>query len=169
MAADDDAVDDGLTPRERVDHQVAHDITVQWLGIEFLEVEEDRVLARMPVRDEMRNGFGIVHGGFPYLLGDTAFAFSGTASGRPMVTHHASTTYTAPAKGEHLTAEARVLHRYGRYVICQVDVRDDDGAKVVHQSMHGVISRKVATTANARLVPGGVDADGVPAVGTRDA
>ncbi|NLT27146.1 MAG: PaaI family thioesterase [Microbacteriaceae bacterium] len=160
---------DARTPRERVEHQVAHDITVQWLGIEFVEVEEDRVLARMPVRDEMRNGFGIVHGGFPYLLGDTAFAFSGTASGRPMVTHHASTTYTAPAKGAFLTAEAQVVHRYGRYVICKVDVRDEDGTPVVHQSMHGVISRKVATTENAKLVPGGVGADGVPTVGTRDA
>lgn len=160
---------DDRTPRERVEHQVAHDITVQWLGIEFVEVEEDRVVARMPVRDEMRNGFGIVHGGFPYLLGDTAFAFSGTASGTPMVTHHASTTYTAPAKGAFLTAEAQVVHRYGRYVICKVDVRDDDGSTVVHQSMHGVVSRKVATTANAALVPGAVGPDGVPEVGTRDA
>ncbi|RRJ88634.1 PaaI family thioesterase [Gulosibacter macacae] len=164
-----DGNNDGLTPRERVDHQVAHDITVQWLGIEFIEVDEHHVRARMPIRDEMRNGFGIVHGGFPYLLGDTAFAFSGTAAGAPMVTHHASTTYTAPACGAYLEAEARVHHRYGRYVICNVDVFDEDGSTVVHQSMHGVVSKKVATTENASAVIGGVGANGVPDVGTRDA
>lgn len=138
----------GDTPRARVDHQIAHDPTVDWLGIEFIEVDEEHIRVRMPVRDEMRNGFGIVHGGFPYLLADTAFAFSGTALGEPMVTHHANTTYTAPARGAFLEAEARIHHRYGRYVICNVDVFDEDGTPVVHTSAHGVVSKRIATTDN---------------------
>ncbi|MDJ1372483.1 PaaI family thioesterase [Gulosibacter molinativorax] len=139
------------TPRERVQHQIDHDAAVQWLGIEFLEVEETGVTLRLPVRDEMRNGFGIVHGGFPYLLADTAFAFSGTAAGTPMVTHQSNTTYTAPAKGSVLSATAKILHRYGRNVICDVSVRDDDGTVVAYLSMHGVVSKKVASTGNSKL------------------
>ncbi|MGO1542793.1 MAG: PaaI family thioesterase [Gulosibacter sp.] len=142
---------DGQTPRERVQHQIDHDAAVQWLGIEFLEVEETGVTVRLPIRNEMRNGFGIVHGGFPYLLADTAFAFSGTASGTPMVTHQSNTTYTAPAKGEYLVATSKILHRYGRNIICDVTVQDDDGTVVAYLSMHGVVSKKVATTGNSKL------------------
>lgn len=142
---------DPQTPLARVQHQAAHDAAVIWLGIEFTEVSENSVSARLPIRDDMRNGFGIVHGGFPYLLADTAFAFSGTASGTPMVTHQSNTTYTAPAKGEYLEATAKILHRYGRNVICDVSVRDDDGTVVAYLSMHGVISKKVATTDNSKL------------------
>lgn len=142
---------DDRSPRERVQHQIDHDAAVQWLGIEFLEVTETRVTVRMPVRDEMRNGFGIVHGGFPYLLADTAFAFSGTASGTPMVTHQSNTTYTAPARGEFLAATSSIQHRYGRNVICEVTVRDEDGTVVAYLSVHGVISKKVASTDNSKL------------------
>lgn len=142
------------TPRERVQHQIDHDAAVQWLNIEFLHVAEDGVRVRMPVLDSMRNGFGIVHGGFPYLLGDTAFAFTGTASGAPMVTHQANVTYTAPASGAYLEAESKLLHRYGRNVICEVTVRDEDGSVVTYLSVHGVVSRKVATTDNSNRIGG---------------
>lgn len=142
---------DASTPQERVEYQRDHDAAVQWLGIEFVEVSEHRVTARLPVRDEMRNGFGIIHGGFPYLLADTAFAFSGTAAGTPMVTHQSNTTYTAPARGDYLEATANILHRYGRNVICDVTVRDDDGSVVAYLSMHGVVSKRVATTGNSTV------------------
>lgn len=144
MALDDQAGEEPVSPLERVQRQATSDATVAWLRIEFVKVEIDRVLARMQVRDEMRNAFGIVHGGLLFLLGDTAFAFSGAAAGHPMVTHHASTTYTAPAKGSVITAEAKIVHRYGRNVICSAIVRDQDGTVVVHQTMQGVISRKGA-------------------------
>ena len=142
------------TPWGRVQHQIDHDAAVNWLNIEFLDVSEEGVTIRMPVRDEMRNGFGIVHGGFPYLLGDTAFAFSGTAAGVPMVTHQSNTTYTAPAKGEFLEARSRILHRYGRNVICEVTVRDEGEVVVAYMSVHGVVSSKVASTSNSTRVNG---------------
>lgn len=147
-----DAATDLGTPQERVQHQIDHDAAVQWLNMEFTEITETGVTIRMPIRDEMRNGFGIVHGGFPYLLGDTAFAFCGTAAGFPMVTHQSNTTYTAPAKGEFLEARSRILHRYGRNVICEVTVRDEGEIVVAYMSVHGVVSSKVATTSNSSRV-----------------
>lgn len=143
---------DALTPRARVQHQIDHDAAVQWLNIDFVDVKDDGIRVRMPVRAEMRNGFGIVHGGFPYLLGDTAFAFTGTAAGFPMVTHQANMTYTAPASGSFLEAESKLLHRYGRNVICEVTVRDEDGSVVAFMNCHGVVSKKVATTTNSGIV-----------------
>lgn len=138
------------TPRQRVQHQINHDAAVKWLNLDFIHVSDDGLRVRMPVLDQMRNGFGIVHGGFPYLLGDTAFAFTGTAAGTPIVTHQANVTYTAPASGEHLEAESRLLHRYGRNVICEVTVRDEGGPVVAYMSVHGVVSKKLATTRNSR-------------------
>jgi acyl-CoA thioesterase len=59
-----------------VDHMVKQDLFSQWLGIEVLEIKEGYSKIRMEVRKEMINGFGIVHGGIAFSLGDSAFAFA---------------------------------------------------------------------------------------------
>jgi acyl-CoA thioesterase len=44
------------------------------LGIELTELAEGRAVCRMTVTGQMINGHGLCHGGYVFLLADTAFA-----------------------------------------------------------------------------------------------
>ena len=59
-----------------VKHMMENDFFSQWLDIKILEIKEGHSRIRMTVRKEMVNGFGIVHGGIPFSLADSAFAFA---------------------------------------------------------------------------------------------
>jgi acyl-CoA thioesterase len=54
------------TAQEVVTHMMKHDLFSQWLGIEVLEINDGYSRIRMTVREEMINGFGIVHGELPF-------------------------------------------------------------------------------------------------------
>jgi acyl-CoA thioesterase len=64
------------TPTQVVTHMMQHDLFSQWLGIEVMQVSEGYSKIKMTVREEMINGFGIVHGGIAFSLADSAFAFA---------------------------------------------------------------------------------------------
>ena len=52
------------------------DLFSQWMGMQVLDVKEGYSKITMPIRKEMINGFGIVHGGIAFSLADSAFAFA---------------------------------------------------------------------------------------------
>ena len=62
--------------KQVVDKMMRDDLFSQWLGIEVLEVKEGYSKIKMMVRKEMINGFGIVHGGIAFSLGDSCFVFA---------------------------------------------------------------------------------------------
>ncbi|HEY0057759.1 MAG TPA: hydroxyphenylacetyl-CoA thioesterase PaaI [Flavisolibacter sp.] len=94
-----------------VEHMMKHDAFSQWLGIEVLEVKEGYSKIRMTLRDEMLNGFGIIHGGIAFSLADSAFAFACNNRNNLSVALDTSITFTkATAPGDVLTAEAQELH-----------------------------------------------------------
>ena len=59
-----------------INHLLETDLFSKWLGIEVLEIKEGYSKITMTIRDEMINGFGIVHGGVTFSLADSAFAFA---------------------------------------------------------------------------------------------
>ena len=59
-----------------VAHMLEHDQFSKWLGIELIDIREGYSKIAMPVREEMLNGLGIVHGGIAFSLADSAFAFA---------------------------------------------------------------------------------------------
>jgi acyl-CoA thioesterase len=59
-----------------VNKMMRDDLFSQWLGISLIEIKEGYSKIRMAVREEMINGFGIVHGGICFSLADSAFAFA---------------------------------------------------------------------------------------------
>jgi len=63
-----------VNPGSVVAHMMENDFFSQWLGIEVLEIKEGYSKIKMTVRKEMVNGFGIIHGGIPFSLADSAFA-----------------------------------------------------------------------------------------------
>ncbi len=87
------------------------DLFSQWLGIEVLEIREGYSKIRMVLRNEMINGFGIIHGGVPFSLADSAFAFACNNRNNLSVALDTSITFTkATSPGDVLTAEAKELH-----------------------------------------------------------
>ena len=94
-----------------VAHMMEHDLFSQWLGIEVLEIKEGYSRLRMKVRKEMINGFGIVHGGIPFSLADSAFAFACNNRNNLSMALDTNITFTkATQPGDVLTAEAKELH-----------------------------------------------------------
>lgn len=94
-----------------VEKMMQDDLFSQWLGIEVLDVSEGYSKIRLTLRDEMINGFGIIHGGIPFSLADSAFAFACNNSNNLSVALDTSITFTKATKpGDELTAEAKELH-----------------------------------------------------------
>lgn len=98
-------------PKEVVNHMMENDLFSQWLGIEVLAVREGYSKIQMTIRKEMINGFGIVHGGIAFSLGDSCFAFACNNRNVLSVALDTSINFTKPVQvGDVLIAEAKELH-----------------------------------------------------------
>jgi acyl-CoA thioesterase len=116
---------------ESAQRMYAADRASQALGIEIAEVEPGRATATMTITAEMVNGHAIAHGGYVFLLADTAFAFSCNTHGPPTVARAADITFLAPvSEGEVLVAVAEERTLRGRNGIYDVTVRRADGEVV---------------------------------------
>ena len=98
-----------------------------WLGIEVVAVRPGACTARLRVRDEMLNGFGVCHGGVTFSLADSALAFASNTHGRVTVSVENGITYPAPARaGDVLTAMAEEESASRRLAYYRVVVRNQD-------------------------------------------
>jgi acyl-CoA thioesterase len=111
-----------------VSHMMDNDYFSQWLGIEVMDIKEGYSKIKMTVRKEMVNGFGIVHGGIPFSLADSAFAFACNNRNVLSVALDTSINFIKPVHvGDKLTAEARELHNgksTGLYQISIINQND---------------------------------------------
>ncbi|GAB3246418.1 hydroxyphenylacetyl-CoA thioesterase PaaI [Nocardioides dilutus] len=109
----------------------AADVASRALGMDLVEVTEGAAVVRMAVRDDMVNGHGIAHGGLVAALADSAFALACNSHGVPTVAAGFDVSFLRPARtGDVLTATAAERVRDGRSGICDVTVRNGDGAVV---------------------------------------
>lgn len=112
------------TPTEAM---FAADEASRSLGIELLEHGEGTAALRMTVTPAMVNGHKIAHGGYLFLLADTAFACACNSHGPVTVASGADITFVAPAyEGDVLVAKAEERTRFGRSGIYDVSVRRGD-------------------------------------------
>ncbi|MEY9856235.1 acyl-CoA thioesterase [Catenulispora sp. GAS73] len=100
------------------------------LGIELVELAPGLAVARMRVAASMLNGHAIGHGGYVFLLADTAFALACNSHGPATVAAGADVSFLAPvAEGDVLTARAVERVVFGRSGIYDVTVtRGGSGA-----------------------------------------
>ncbi|WP_326838217.1 hydroxyphenylacetyl-CoA thioesterase PaaI [Amycolatopsis rhabdoformis] len=99
------------------------------LGIELVEAADGRAVATMKVTESMVNGHDIAHGGYLFLLADTAFALACNTHGPVTVAAGAEISFVAAGRlGDHLTATATERTRYGRNGIYDVTVHRDTPA-----------------------------------------
>ena len=104
-------LDNQLKPQQVVDHMLKHDKFSEWMGIKVLEIREGYSKINMEIRDEMLNGFGIVHGGIPFSMADSAFAFACNNRNNLSVALDVTISFMkALHVGDALTAEAKEIH-----------------------------------------------------------
>ncbi|MER7458688.1 hydroxyphenylacetyl-CoA thioesterase PaaI [Micromonospora sp. NPDC126480] len=108
------------------------DVASRALGIELVEAGDGAAVARMRVTGAMVNGHAIAHGGYVFLLADTAFALACNSHGPATVAAGGDITFVRPAReGDLLVARATERTRYGRSGIYDVTVtRGADGEVV---------------------------------------
>jgi acyl-CoA thioesterase len=112
---------------------MARDRFSQWLGIEVLEARVGHAVLRMPVRDDMVNGFGTSHGGILFSLADSAFAFATNAGGVLSVAIDCSVSFPVAVRpGDVLTATAVEQSTTKRLAFCDVTVRNQDNVIAGH-------------------------------------
>jgi len=109
-----------------------NDFFSQWMGVEVMEVKEGYSKIRMTIRKEMVNGFGIVHGGLPFSLADSAFAFACNNRNNLSVALDVTITFMKAVNvGDVLTAEAKEIHNgksTGVYLIQVTNQRNEQVA-----------------------------------------
>jgi acyl-CoA thioesterase len=94
-----------------VDKMMDHDAFSQWMDVKVLDIKEGYSKIQMTIRKEMVNGFGIVHGGLPFSLADSAFAFACNNRNNLSVALDVTITFTKAVNvGDTLTAEAKEVH-----------------------------------------------------------
>jgi acyl-CoA thioesterase len=109
--------------RRCADAMYADDLASQHAGITIEDVAPGRATARMKVGETMINGHAICHGGYVFLLADSAFAFACNTYGTPTVAQACDIVFVRSVRlGEELVATAVERGRYGRSGIYDVTV-----------------------------------------------
>jgi acyl-CoA thioesterase len=112
--------------RNAAHEMFAADHASRSLGIELLHAADGRATASMRVTANMVNGHDIAHGGYLFLLADTAFACACNSFGPTTVASGAEVSFVAAARlGDELTAVAEERTHYGRNGIYDVTVYRD--------------------------------------------
>lgn len=122
-----------ILAQQVVNHIMEHDKFSQWLGIEVLAVKEGYSKIKMLVREEMINGFGIVHGGIAFSLADSAFAFACNNRNNLSVALDTSINFTRAIQvGDTITAEAKESHNGRSTGLYFITITNQNNEQVAH-------------------------------------
>jgi uncharacterized protein (TIGR00369 family) len=98
------------------------------LGLELGEVSPGTVTIHLPIRDELLQNQGVIHGGAMASLIDTAAAFAVLTqidTDERVTTTDLTIHYLRPASSGRLTASARTVRRGRRLFVLSVEVTND--------------------------------------------
>jgi uncharacterized protein (TIGR00369 family) len=95
----------------------------QLLGAELTAMSPGSAELVVPIRPELMQQHGFVHGGVISYAADNALtAAGGSALGPAVVTSEYKINYLRPARGERLVARARVIQAGKRQAVCACEV-----------------------------------------------
>ena len=113
---------------DSVQRMLDDDLASRSLGMALVDAGTGHATVRMTITETMVNGHALAHGGYVFLLADTAFACACNSHGPVTVAAGADITFVAAARlGDVLEAHAVERVTYGRSGIYDVTVtRGDD-------------------------------------------
>ena len=104
----------------------ATDTASQALAMQIIAIAPGTARLAMDATPAMLNGHGSVHGGYLFILADSAFAYACNSYGETTVAAHCTITFIKPgAHGTRLMATAHELSRVGRSGIYDVSISAD--------------------------------------------
>lgn len=109
----------------------------QLLKISLEEIGEGFARFRLPFRQELTQGFGVVHGGAIATLADTAVAYallSLVQPGERVATVEFKINFLSSVTGGDLIGEARIINKGERLALGEMVVRDEKG-KIIAQGL----------------------------------
>ncbi len=107
------------------------DSASQALGMLLAEIRPGYARMSMPVRQDMLNGHQICHGGYIFMLADSAFAFACNSHNHNTVGAGCNIEFLAPGRlADLLTAEAIEQTLAGKTGVYDVKVTNQDGRVV---------------------------------------
>ena len=109
----------------------ARDPASQALGMALAAIGPGHARMTMTVRADMLNGHGTCHGGYIFMLADSAFAFACNSRNQNTVGAGCTIDYLAPARlGDVLLAEAVEQALAGKTGVYDIKVTNHDGTVV---------------------------------------
>ena len=121
--------------REKLIHRAETNPYVKFLGINFTVIEEGRVEAHMPLKDEQRQYSGVTHGGVLAALADTIAgyaAYTMTPLDRDVLTAELKMSFLRAVWGKELIAKGTVIKAGRTLHFCECEIYCDD--KLVSKS-----------------------------------
>ena len=106
------------------------DTAVDRLGIEFVEVGDDFITARVPVDKRTRQPYGLLHGGVSVVLAETlgsCGAYYSAPEGQRAVGLDINANHLRSAITGWVTGTARPVHRGRTTQVWQIDMTNDAG------------------------------------------
>jgi acyl-CoA thioesterase len=100
-------------------------------GMELVSISPGAATLTMPVVEPMLNGHQTCHGGYIFMLADTAFAYACNSYNKTTVAAACDISFVKPAyKGDTLTATATEQHHVGRNGIYDIKVTDQSNETI---------------------------------------
>ncbi len=99
------------TPQDVLNRMMKKDRFSDWLKLNLKSIEEGKSVVEMIVREDMLNGFDVLHGGVTFALADSAFAFACNSRNNLTLALDAQISFMKKVvAGDVLTAQVEELH-----------------------------------------------------------
>lgn len=123
---------------KRIQDSFARQGLMQHLGARLDSVEPGKVVLRMPFSPQLTQQHGYFHAGGTSALADTAGGYAGFTlfpENSSVLTIEFKINLLAPAQGDYLLAEGRVIRSGRTLTICQIDVYGVRGEARTHVAL----------------------------------
>ena len=113
------------------------------MGAELVRFSQGFAELKIPIRPELKQQHGFVHGGVLSYAADNALTFAGgSVLGPAVVTSEFKINYLKPATGNFLVARATVIHFSKSQAVCRCDVFvSNEGRERLCATSQGTIVR----------------------------
>jgi acyl-CoA thioesterase len=99
------------------------DKATEMLGMTIDGIGPGRSILSMAITESMLNGLGLCHGGYIFMLADSALGFASNSLGARAAAQQCAITYLNPGRlGDRLTATASLRTKKGRTGIFDISV-----------------------------------------------
>lgn len=118
------------TPEE-IRGMITHKSIVDLLGIEFIEIGDDYLKARMPVDSRTHQIHGILHGGATCVLAESIGSFASLMCVNPEKSYAVGSVincnHLRPVRNGFVTATCRPVHLGRSKHVWDIQIHSDDG------------------------------------------